>query len=106
MLFTRAVRMSASRSGPIVSPTIFAGSISNSTAGGSISRTTGTFAALWAREPRERESGVFGADVAEGDRERRLRRARDPDEDDVCLVEPAADAVVVLHRELDRLDPL
>ena len=43
-------------------------------------------------------------EVAEVDRERRLRGAGDPDEDDVRLVEPRADAVVVLDGELHCLD--
>ena len=46
------------------------------------------------------------AEVAEVDRERRLRGAGDADENDVRLVEAAADAVVELDRELDRLHPL
>ncbi len=46
------------------------------------------------------------AQVAEVDRERRLRGARDADEDDVGLAQAAADAVVELDRELDRLHPL
>ncbi len=46
------------------------------------------------------------AQIAEIDRERRLRRARDPDEDDVRLAQAAAHAVVELDRELDRLHPL
>src|SRR3954464_9885530 len=45
-------------------------------------------------------------EIAEVDRQRRLRGARDADEHDVRLVEAASDAVVVLDRELDRLDPL
>ena len=90
---TRSARISESRSASIVSPTIFAGSISNSVGGGSIPFTIGHVRRLV-------------AEVAEVDRERRLRRARDADEDDVGLVEPAADAVVVLDRELDRLDAL
>ena len=49
MLLTRAVRMSRRRSAAIVSPTILAGSISKSSCGSSIPRTTGTFAALWPR---------------------------------------------------------
>ena len=72
-------------------PDDFAGSISNSSGGGSMPLTIGHVRDLV-------------AEVAEVHRERRLRRARDADEDDVGLVEPAADAVVVLDRELDRLD--
>src|SRR5919109_636131 len=46
------------------------------------------------------------AEVAEVHGERRLRRARHADENDVRVVEPAAHAVVVLDRELDRLHAL
>ena len=45
------------------------------------------------------------AQVAEVDRERGLRRTRHSDEDDVGFVEAGADPVVVLDRELHRLDP-
>ena len=45
-------------------------------------------------------------EIAEVDGERGLRRSRDADEHDVRLVEPPPHAVVVLDRELDRLDPL
>jgi hypothetical protein len=46
---TRSSRISESRSGSIVSPTIFARSISKSAFGGSTPYTIGTFAALWPR---------------------------------------------------------
>ena len=90
---TRSSRISARRSASIVRPTIFARSISNSAAGGSTPL-------------HDRDVRRLVAEVAEVDRERRLRGPRDADEDDVRLVEPAADPVVVLDGELDRLDPL
>ena len=46
---TRARRISISRFGSIVRPTIFLWSISKSSFGGAIPLTTGTFAALWPR---------------------------------------------------------
>ena len=93
MLFTRAVRMSVRRSAPIVSPTIFAGSISKSSSG---------------RLDAADDGDVRGLvpEIAEEDGQRRLRRAGHADEHHVRLVEPPPHAVVVLHRELDRLDPL
>src|SRR5215211_6280565 len=45
------------------------------------------------------------AQVAQVHRQRRLRRAGDADEDDVGVVQPGADAVVVLDGELDRRHP-
>src|SRR4029450_10675758 len=42
--------------------------------------------------------------IPEVDRKRRLRRPRDADEHDVRVVQPPADTVVVLDRELDRGD--
>ena len=44
------------------------------------------------------------AEVAEVDRERRLRGPRNADEDDVGLVQSGTHAVVVLDRKLHRLD--
>ena len=54
----------------------------------------------------DRHVGRLVTEVAEIDRERRLRGPRDSDQHDVRLVEPAPDPVVVLDRELDRLDAL
>ena len=85
----RSPRISDSRCGSIVRPTIFAGSISNSSAGGSIPL-------------HDRHVRRLVAEVAEVDRERRLRRARDADEHDVGFAQPRPDAVVELDRELDR----
>src|SRR5207302_10583186 len=50
--------------------------------------------------------GGLVPEVAEVDRERRLRRARDADEDDVGLVQAASPTVVESARELDRLHAL
>ena len=50
----------------------------------------------------ERHVRRLVAEVAEVDRERRLRGPGHPDEDDVGLGQTAPKAVVVLDRELDR----
>ena len=93
IVFTRAVRISPSFSASIVRPTIFA---------------CVDVVQLGRRLDPLHDRHVRGlvAEVAEVDRERRLRGARDADEHDVRLVEAAADAVVELDRELDRLHPL
>ncbi len=59
------------------------------------------------RDPlHDRDVRGLVAEVAEVDRERRLRGAGDADEDDVRVVEAVRDAVVVADGELDRLHPL
>ena len=90
---TRARRISASRSGSIVSPTTLAWS---------------TVEQLGRRRDPFDDGHVRGlvAEVAEVDRERRLRGAGDADEDDVRVVEAVRDAVVEADGELDRLHPL
>ena len=59
-----------------------------------------------ARFPSRRGRSRPLPEVAEVDRERRLGRARHSDGHDVRRVEAAADPVVVLDREPDRLHPL